>query len=153
MEDMAPDALWRYYRSGYQCLMRNGKYFRNVVRPVFSQVFFLKTVPLLTEYARANHGIAELPPGFMEQMQACPITPRDLLHLDYAICLGYAEAHVGKSNSQYPPLGWPGPSGLASIVLPAEAMDALLVEPPMPGMDTILDDEGDGDDDGPPYDL
>ena len=71
--------------------MRSGVYFRQILRPVLSHAYFQRALPLLHEYAAANHRDVELPPGFRERLDACPLSPRDLLHLDYAICLGYVE--------------------------------------------------------------
>ncbi len=43
-------------------------------------------------------------------MQACPLSPRDLLHMDYAICFGYAELYGLSAHRQQPELlDWPGP--------------------------------------------
>jgi hypothetical protein len=99
-------------------------------------------------------------------MEACPLTARDLLHLDYAICLGYAES-LGADPlalAAFPVLEWPGPAGHSGLFI---AADAIL----SPGGDIIpedLDDfdfdedELDLDDDdndggenegGPPFDL
>src|SRR5690348_63806 len=63
-DDLEPDALWRYYQRGYHCLVRSGRYFRQILRPALSHVFFLRAMPLLLEYSRANRGQADLPPGF-----------------------------------------------------------------------------------------
>src|ERR1051326_8388256 len=111
IEDLAPDALWRYYQRGYHCLVRNGLYFRQLLRPALSHVYFLRALPLLLDYARANHGTGDLPVEFSNEMEKCPLTPRDLLHLDYAICLGYAESLGSnpKLLAAMPMMDWPGP--------------------------------------------
>ena len=72
-------------------LMRSGAYFRQLLRPGLSHTYFQRALPLLQEYAAANRHDLDLPPGFRERLDACPLSPRDLLHLDYAICLGYVE--------------------------------------------------------------
>ena len=123
LENVQPEILWRYYQRGYYSLVRSGLYFRQVLRPALSHVYFQRAVPLLVEYARANHTHGELPPGFGDQMEACPLTPRDLLHLDYAICLGYAEAqgHDPLTLAVLPVLDWPGPGGSNGIFIAADA--------------------------------
>lgn len=103
------DNLWHYYECGYNCLMQNGLLYRQMVRPALSHLNFTKVVPLLTEYARASSRDIELPPGFEGQMEALSITPRDLLHLDYAICMGYSHIHSKDSGHNTPVLVWPGP--------------------------------------------
>src|SRR5437868_4116827 len=91
IEELEPLALWMYYQRGYTTMVRSGRFFRQVLRPALSHVYFHRAIPLLVEYARANHENSDLPPGFSDQMEACPLSPRDLLHLDYAISLGYVE--------------------------------------------------------------
>lgn len=123
-ERIEPDTLWRYYQRGYLTLVRSGLYFRQVLRPALSHVYFKRAVPILIEYARANHRDGGLPPGFGEQMEACPLTPRDLLHLDYAICLGYSEmkARDTDARTEVPVLSWPGPGGNSGIFVAADAI-------------------------------
>ena len=160
LETIQFDALWRYYQRGYHSLVRSGLYFRQVLRPALSHVYFQRAVPLLVEYARANHADGELPPGFSDQMEACPLTPRDLLHLDYAICLGYAETQgLDPSNlSLLPVLNWPGPGGSNGIFIAADAPGGsgdVFVK--MEGEDPFeIDDEDEADDENepkPPFDL
>jgi hypothetical protein len=163
LENLEPDMLWSYYQRGYHCLVRSGLYFRQVLRPALSHVYFQRAVPLLVVYAHANRGNGDLPPGFGDQMEACPLTARDLLHLDYAICLGYAEAQGidPVALAALPLLDWPGPGGSNGLFIAADA----------PGIAAALeldfdsqydqdhdddDDEGDADDDEdskPPFDL
>jgi hypothetical protein len=155
IENVAPDLLWRYYQRGYHCLVRSGLYFRQVLRPALSHVYFQRAVPLLMEYARANRGAGDLPPGFGEQLEACPLTPRDLLHLDYAICLGYAEAQGERPTglSGLSVLDWPGPGGSNGVFL---AVDAEVAGQDVPdwGDDTDdLSDDSEDDDSKPPFDL
>ncbi len=158
IENFAPDLLWRYYQRGYHCLVRNGLYFRQVLRPALSHVYFQRAVPLLVEYARASRGSGDLPPGFGDQLEACPLTPRDLLHLDYAICLGYVEmlAENPKTLAGLPVLDWPGPGGSNGIFIAADATISLgsLVEE----YDEEFEEEEEEEDDGdtgsePPFDL
>src|SRR5436309_12391970 len=85
IEELDNDTLWRCYQRGYHCMIRSGLYFRQLVRPALSHVNFQRALPILVVYARANHNDDDLPPGFSDQMEACPLTLRDLLHLDYAI--------------------------------------------------------------------
>ncbi len=130
IENLNPEVLWQHYQRGYHCLVRSGLYFRQVLRPALSHVYFQRAVPLLVEYARANHTNSDLPPGFGDQLHACPLTPRDLLHLDYAICLGYAEA---QGNNQVlvtdtPVMSWPGPGGSNGIFIAADAVIAQTIE-------------------------
>ena len=122
-DNVQPELLWRYYQRGYHSLVCSGLYFRQVLRPALSHVYFQRAVPLLVEYALANHRNKELPPGFGDQMEACPLTPRDLLHLDYAICLGYAEAqgYDPTTPAVLPVLDWPGPGGSNGIFIAADA--------------------------------
>src|SRR5579859_2877485 len=156
LETVAPDLLWRYYQRGYHCLVRSGLYFRQVLRPALSHVYFQRAVPLLVEYARANRGQADLPPGFSDQLEACPLTPRDLLHLDYAICLGYAEARSEDltDRSALPVLDWPGPGGSNGVFL---SVDAEIAEPDPIDWDDedseSLGDESDDEGSKPPFDL
>ncbi len=161
IEDLEPDALWRYYQRGYHCLIRSGLYFRQLLRPALSHVYFLRAIPLLQEYAKANHGVSDLPPGFGDQMEACPLTPRDLLHLDYAICLGFAEVQSGdpRALSGMPVMDWPGPGGSGGIFIAADAISYAELE--VVGEAFVEDDEDDepmdmdDEDTGskPPFDL
>lgn len=114
-----PEDLWQYYQRGYALLIRSGRFFRQVARPAFSHVYFHKALPLLQEYATANKGGADLPLGFGEQMEAHSLEARDLLHLDYAICLGYSEVQGRKSGAN-DVLFWPGPSPNQGGFLPAD---------------------------------
>src|SRR5580700_2493146 len=149
LENLEPDVLWSYYQRGYHCLVRSGLYFRQVLRPALSHVYFQRAVPLLLEYARANRGQGDLPPGFGDQLEACPLTPRDLLHLDYAICLGYAEAQSEDPSTlaALPVLDWPGPGGSSGVFL---SVDVEVVGPSEPiDWDDDSDEIGDdSDDDG-----
>lgn len=156
IEDLDSETLWVYYQRGYHSLIRSGRYFRQVLRPALSHVYFQRAMPLLVEYARANHGAGELPPGFGDQMEACPLTAVDLLHLDYAISLGMAEAQgpVPRKKPEIPILRWPGPEGNSGIFI---AADALLMQE-IAEVEDSFDDEfvsDDEDDDGgnPPFDL
>jgi len=153
-ENVAPDLLWSYYQRGYYCLVRSGLYFRQVLRPALSHVYFQRAVPLLMEYARANRGQAELPPGFGEQLEACPLTPRDLLHLDYAICLGYAEAQGNDParRTALTVLDWPGPGGSNGVFL---SVDAEVAQPELAEWEDDADslNEEPDDDPKPPFDL
>lgn len=158
IEELEPDALWRYYQRGYHCLIRSGLYFRQVLRPALSHVYFLRAMPLLVEYARANHGRADLPPGFGDQMEACPLTPRDLLHLDYAISLGLAESqgHGTHDGGSMEMIEWPGPGGGAGLFIAADAIAATMLEPYQEETEEDAEEETDedGDEDPrPPFDL
>ncbi len=163
IEELEQDALWRYYQRGYHCLIRSGLYFRQILRPALSHVYFQRAVPLFVEYARANHGSGDLPAGFTEQLSACPLSPRDLLHLDYAICLGYAEAqgHFNATLTELPVMAWPGLGGVNGVFIAADAhLLAEMTSPIMPEEDPFddLDDDlmdSDDEDDGskPPFDL
>ena len=151
-----PNQLWQYYQRGYLCLMRNGLYFRQILRPALSHVYFQCAVPILRTYARANQNEGDLPPGFGDQMQACPLTLRDLLHLDYAICLGYADALRGRKTSKLEDvMDWPGPGGFGGFFI---ASDAIL-SPTLDLEEEMLEEEmEDDDDDGPmmnepPFDI
>ena len=167
LETLQFETLWQYYQQGYHSIARSGLYFRQVLRPALSHVYFQRAMPLLIEYARANRRNGALPPGFGDQMEACPLTPRDLLHLDYAICLGYAEARgIDPSTlSLMPVLDWPGPGGSNGIFIAADAPagTSLLMSEEIAGSldDVYLDedpfdsDNGDDEDDDPkpPFDL
>jgi hypothetical protein len=123
------------------------------VRPELSQVSFLRAVPLLTEYARANRDNSDLPPGFLEQMEACPLSLRDMLHLGYAICLGYAEARSATLDC-LPVLDWPIPDSAVELRSPDEddGQDTTLFEVDLADGD---EEPGSGGADGsePPYDM
>ena len=162
LENLEPELMWRYYQRGYHCLMRSGLYFRQVLRPALSHIYFQRAVPLLVVYARANHGHGELPPGFGDQMEACPLSPRDLLHLDYAISLGYAEAVGNDLNvlALSPVMEWPGPGGSSGLFIAADALlrgDTLAGENGLDGFEDEFEqtDDGDTSDDDPPtpFDL
>jgi hypothetical protein len=159
--DLSPDLLWRYYMRGYHCLVRSGRYFRQVLRPALSHVYFQRAIPLLLEYARANRDNNDLPPGFGEQMEACPLTPRDLLHLDYAICLGYAEA-LGADRRALrtaPLLDWPGPVGLHGVFIAVDSVDGGVLERAEevmfeePEQEDEEENDGEGGPPEPPYDV
>ncbi len=153
-EALEPEVLWRYYQRGYNCLVRSGRYFRQVLRPALSHVYFQRAVPLLILYARANRDNGDLPPGFGDQMEACPLTPRDLLHLDYAICLGFAEAQGSDTHSlaEMPILEWPGPSNLHGVFISVDSVDApIFSEEEERYFEDEPDEDSDEDDeDGPP---
>jgi hypothetical protein len=160
IEELEPDQLWRYYQRGYHCLVRSGRYFRQVLRPALSHVYFQRALPLLVAYARANHGNGDLSPDFGEEMEACPLTARDLLHLDYAICLGYAEAQ-GRDQvalAGTPVLDWPGPSGSLGLFILADTWNGLqsqeLSEEEFEEIEAE-DEEDEDDEEGPdtPFDL
>lgn len=116
-EEISPEEMWGYYQKGYLQLVSCGRFFRQVVRPALSHVYFHKAMPLLKEYSRANHGMGDLPPGFGDQMEAHSLTARDLLHLDYAISLGYSQS-LGFANA--PILNWPGPDLYSTAFLAAD---------------------------------
>ena len=154
LESLDSERLWRCYQRGYHCLMRSGLYFRQVLRPALSHVYFQRAMPLLLEYSRANRESSDLPPGFGDQMEACPLTPRDLLHLDYAICLGFAEEQSLLPDDAEPArvLDWPGPGGSSGLFL---AVDAAIREQ-TDDADEFDDDDEDEDNGGeqkPPFDL
>lgn len=162
LDDLEPDLLWRYYQKGYYCLLRSGLYFRSVLRPALSHVYFQRALPLLAEYARANRGDGDLSPGFGTQMEACPLTPRDLLHLDYAICLGYAEVHGAdvRAQSTMPVLDWPGPGGAHGVFIAADIsgnLEAVDFVEPDEEIDFDEDGEAESEDEdnggNPPFDL
>ena len=154
-DELDSETLWLCYQRGYHCLMRSGRFFQIVLRPALSHVYFQRAVPILLEYARANRGMSELPPGFGEQMVACPLTHRDLMHLDYAICLGISEAQ-SKSlflAQNFSELEWPGPTNDANVFIPADSQFAGELAFFYNDMDDMDDMDDDGDDDNPPYDL
>lgn len=124
-EVISPEEMWRYYQKGYVQLVSSGRFFRQVVRPALSHVYFHKAMPLLKEYSRANHGMGDLPPGFGDQMEAHSLTARDLLHLDYAISLGYSQS-LGFSGT--PILNWPGPDLYNTTFLAAD-MELCMTSP------------------------
>src|SRR2546423_13703815 len=105
-------------------MIRSGLYFRQLVRPALSHVYFQRALPILVVYARANHSDDDLPPGFSDQLEACPLTARDLLHLDYAICLGFAAAQGSDPAAlgAAPVLDWPGPGGFNGGFIAAGAL-------------------------------
>ena len=158
IEDLDHETLWRCYQRGYHCMIRSGLYFRQLVRPALSHVYFQRAMPILTVYSRANHGDDDLPPGFGDQMEACPLTLRDLLHLDYAISLGYCEELAGPLGRNFagPVMPWPGPAGTGGVFVAADAV----INAPEDNFseaydldDDDLDEDGDEDDDSPPFDL
>ena len=154
IHELEPEALWRYYQRGYHCLVRSGLYFRQLLRPALSHVYFQRAMPLLAEYARANNG-ADLPPGFGDQMAACPLSARDLLHMDYAICLGYAEMQVARGKTEGSiPMDWPGPGGSSGVFIAADAVVVSELETFDDDFDEDEDDEDDAPGDSkPPFDL
>ena len=137
-------------------MIRSGLYFRQLVRPALSHVYFQRALPILVVYSRANHNDDDLPPGFSDQMEACPLTLRDLLHLDYAICLGYAEELGGRTGRTDigPVMRWPGPAGTGGVFIAADAVISTQDEP-FPDEFEDTDDDMDEDDgeDTPPFDL
>lgn len=145
LDELGSDALWYCYQRGYAVLIRSGIYFRQILRPVMSHTYFLRAEPLLLEYAEANRTDSDLPPGFRERMEACPLTPRDLLHLDYAICLGYAEmqGHDPAVLASKPVMDWPGSGAVTGAFI---AADALLAS----GEATFVEEQEEPDD---PTDL
>ena len=155
IEDLDSEVLWQYYQKGYHCLIRSGRYFRQVLRPALSHVYFQRAMPLLVEYARANHGTGDLPPGFGDQMEACPLTARDLLHLDYAISLGMAEAQgtVPRRKPEVPILRWPGPEGGADVFIAADALLMQEIAEVESGYEEDYLPDDDDDDGAPPFDL
>lgn len=152
LDSLEPDLLWRYYQSGYHCLIRSGLYFRQVLRPALSHVYFQRAVPLLVEYSKANRDRGDLPPGFGDQLEACPLTPRDLLHLDYAICLGFAveQSFVPDPTPTSPMMNWPGPNGANGLFL---AVDAVTRQQEAAQDDFLDDDDEDDGERKPPFDL
>lgn len=146
-ESIPPDRLWRYYQRGYHCLVRNGLYFRDVLRPALSHVYFQRAVPLLVTYARVSRGQMDLPPGFGEQLQACPLTPRDLAHLDYAICLGYAEESGRSAGVSTAPM-LDLPTAAAALFAELGGLDDLQDE-----MEKLDSEESDENEPKPPFDL
>jgi hypothetical protein len=113
LQDLGPEALWRCYQRGYSSLVNNGAFFRQLVRPGLSHAFFQRALPLLQEYARSNRSDKDLLPGFRERLEANMLSPRDMIHLDYAICLGYLDLTTperpGVDNGI---MHWPGPASL-----------------------------------------
>jgi hypothetical protein len=153
IEALGADALWYYYKRGYHVILRNGIYFRQILRPVMSHVYFFRAVPLLQEYAEANRTDSDMPPGFRERLEACPLTPRDLLHLDYAICMGFAEMQGADpvALASKPVMDWPGFGALSGTFI---AADALLLS----GDTTFVEDQEEVEDltdqdPKPPFDL
>jgi hypothetical protein len=162
IEELGPDALWHCYQRGYSNLMRSGVYFRQILRPGLSHTYFQRALPLLHEYAAANREELDLPPGFRERLEACPLSPRDLLHLDYAICLGYVEIEGldPRSLLSKPVMQWPGPGAVSGVFIAADALLASGVEVFEDDEDTDFetDDAGspsdpDGGESTPPFDL
>lgn len=152
IDQIAPDELWHYYQRGYHCMVRNGFFFRQVLRPALSHVFFQRAVPIFIEYARANHGMGELPPSFAEQLQSCPLSPRDLLHLDYAISLGLAEEQIEALKRAVSPnspvMEWPGPpifGAFIAVDMPNDMEKWLFTDDD--DMEEELEDDDDFDDD------
>ncbi len=168
ISELGPDALWHCYQRGYSNLMRSGVYFRQILRPGLSHTYFQRALPLLVEYASANRQEVDLPPGFRDRLDACSLSARDLLHLDYAICLGYVELEGLDPSALLtrPVMQWPGPGAISGVFI---AADALL----MSGVEIYGDiDDGphgngngnpngseepmndpDGGDSSPPFDL
>ena len=158
LEELGPDTLWRYYQRGYHSLMQSGIYFRSILRPALSHAYFQRAVPLLAEYALANRNESDLPPGFGDRLQECPLSPRDLLHLDYAICLGYAETEQLNSAdiTDTPVLQWPGLGVDNGIFIAADARRPFVIEALVDefgGPDDEFSDEEDDDESKPPFDL
>lgn len=157
IDELDNETLWRCYQRGYHCMIRSGLYFRQLVRPALSHVYFQRALPILVVYSRANLNDDDLPPGFSDQMEACPLTLRDLLHLDYAICLGYAEEQGGNAGRTDggPVMRWPGPVGTGGVFIAADAVISTQDEPFADEFDDDadeMDDEDDGEE-TPPFDL
>lgn len=154
IEEFQLETLWRCYQKGYLCMVRSGLFFRHLVRPAFSHVLFQRALPILTVYSRSNRTEEELPPGFSQQMEACPLSLRDLMHLDYAISLGLAEEESILIPSEKPIMDLPGSMGMTSGYIP---LDTAIVPPD----DLFFDDFDDFDedlddldnDDSPPFDT
>jgi len=155
IEDSGPEALWRYYQRGYHHLIQSGYFFRQILRPALSHVYFQRAIPLLVEYAQANRGEGDLPPGFGDRMEASHLTARDLLHLDYAICLGYAETQGYGSNRQTAliVLDWPGLGANNGAFIAADAL--LKPETEYDEEFPTTEEQSSEEDDGskPPFDL
>lgn len=160
IEQSRTELLWQCYQAGYAHLMRSGAFFGQILRPGISHLRFHRALPLLQEYAASNNRHISVGPSFDERLDACAITPRDLLHLDFAICLGYAqlEGCTETEIKQPPVLAWPGPNAQGGLFV---ADDAILES----GLDLFDDDElpnlddFDADDDprgggsSPPFDV
>ncbi len=161
LEKLNSDMLWHCYQRGYGNLMRSGAYFRQLLRPELSHAYFNRALPLLQDYAASNHGELQLPPGFRNRLEACPLSPRDLLHLDYAICLGYVELKGldPSALAESPVFQWPGPLAGEGIFIAADALLTSGIEMIDDVVDDIDDDNNDlmGEpDEGestPPFDL
>lgn len=162
IEELGPDALWHCYQRGYSNLMRSGVYFRQILRPGLSHTYFQRALPLLYEYATANREELDLPPGFRERLDACPLSPRDLLHLDYAICLGYVEIEGLDPQALFakPVMQWPGPGSVTGVFIAADALLTSGVEIFDDDEDTDFEaddaeshNEPDGGQSTPPFDL
>ena len=111
LQDLGPEALWRCYQRGYSSLVNNGAFFRQLVRPGLSHAFFQRALPLLQEYARSNSTDNVLLPGFRERLEANMLSPRDMIHMDYAICLGYLDLNTPEpSAAENGIMQWPGPA-------------------------------------------
>ena len=119
---MGPDTLWRCYQRGYSSLVNSGAFFRQLLRPVLSHAFFQRALPLLQEYARSNSAEKDPPPGFRDRLEASLLSPRDLIHLDYAICLGYLDiiaTETGMPGGNFV-MQWPGPAALAGAFVASD---------------------------------
>lgn len=148
---------WQFYQKGYQAMIRSGFYFRQLVRPAFSHVYFQRAMPLLEVYAEANRNETELPPGFVDQMNACPVTMRDLLHLDYAISVGFAEIGQSENSGRDAKVQtWPGPAGVG-VFIPVDAQVQAQEIPYDLGLDFDFEEDDDLFEDDPddkkPFDL
>lgn len=159
-DEIELEALWAYYQRGYHCMLCSGRYFRQILRPALSHVFFLKAMPLLREYARANRGLGELPPGFGDQLATCALSARDLLHLDYAISLGFVDAQGVNPQqlSSAPMPAWPGPGSNTGVFVAADALFVSDIEDMMQDFmdEGASDEEPGGEEDrepDPPFDL
>ena len=151
------ETRWQNYLQGYQSMIRSGAYFRQLVRPAFSHIYFQRAMPLLDVYAETNRRDSELPPGFGDQMSACPVTMRDLLHLDYAISLGIAENEPTGAPHKLKGavLQWPGP--IVNGFVPADALISPNEIPFDLGPDIDFEDENDffdeDDEEKKPFDM
>jgi hypothetical protein len=73
-------------------MVRSGVLFKEVLRYMMTPIVLARAVPLLAYYARANYAGGDLPPDFEERLEASGLTIKDLVHLDFAISIGYAES-------------------------------------------------------------
>jgi hypothetical protein len=120
--ELGPETLWRCYQRGYSSLVNSGAFFRQLLRPVISHAFFQRALPLLQEYARSNSADKDPSPGFRDRLEASMLSPRDLIHLDYAICLGYLDivaAESGLPGGSFV-MQWPGPASVGGTFVASD---------------------------------